>query len=94
GGFIPNTFCRPLGRSQQKMFCGRFSTSGDVLLTASQDSRATAIIHYSENEHKMPSTIRCLDTAWSVISTDFSPDEKWLAYSSWSPYVHLCNTRG
>lgn len=39
-------------------------------------------------------TIRCNDIQWSVISTDFSPDEKWLAYSSWSPYVHLCNTRG
>ena len=39
-------------------------------------------------------TISCLDIQWSVISTDFSPDEKWLAYSSWSPYVHLCNTRG
>jgi len=35
-GYIPNTICRPLGPAQQKMFCGRFSTSGDVLLTASQ----------------------------------------------------------
>ncbi|CAN0046731.1 unnamed protein product, partial [Ectocarpus sp. 13 AM-2016] len=89
GSFIPNTFCRPLGRSQQKMFCGRFSTSGDVLLTASQDS----VINLYDSESPLK-TIRCLDTAWSVISTDFSPDEKWLAYSSWSPYVHLCNTRG
>lgn len=31
---------------------------------------------------------------WSVISTDFSPDEKWVAYSSWSRYVHICNTFG
>lgn len=36
--YIPNRICRPLGVSQQKMFCGRFSTSGDVLLTASQDA--------------------------------------------------------
>lgn len=35
-GYIPNNICRPLGPAQQKMFCGRFSTSGDVLLTASQ----------------------------------------------------------
>lgn len=37
-GYIPNSLCRPLGPSQQKMFCGRFSTTGDVLLTASQDA--------------------------------------------------------
>lgn len=43
---------------------------------------------------KPTKTIQCLDTGWSVISTDFSPDERWLAYSSWSSYVHLCNTRG
>ncbi|CAM9982871.1 unnamed protein product, partial [Laminaria digitata] len=36
--FIPNSVCRPLETSGQKMFCGRFSTSGDVLLTASQDA--------------------------------------------------------
>lgn len=37
-GYIPNRICRPLGIATEKMFCGRFSTSGDVLLTASQDS--------------------------------------------------------
>ncbi|CAM9525754.1 unnamed protein product, partial [Chrysoparadoxa australica] len=39
-------------------------------------------------------TIACRDVGWSIISTDFSPNEEFLAYSSWSPYVHLCNTAG
>ncbi|CAM9876379.1 unnamed protein product, partial [Hapterophycus canaliculatus] len=131
-GYIPNNFCRPLGPSQGKMFCGRFSTSGEVLLTASQDSIINLYdsesvyqwsskpggmfssrfgIHFGsggrgvggtaagrrrawQGAPKPLKTIHCLDTQWSVISTDFSPDEKWLAYSSWSPCVHLCNTRG
>ncbi|CAM9370981.1 unnamed protein product [Pylaiella littoralis] len=139
-GYIPNTMCRPLGPSDQKMFCGRFSTTGDVLLTASQNAEIKLYdsesvyqwsakpsdpdIDYrdefpdftyhmfrhsrsfSRNSSSAASkrawegapaplkTIRCRHTQWSIISTDFSPDEKWLAYSSWSRFVHLCNTRG
>lgn len=36
--YIPNHITRPLGTPRQKMFCGRFSTSGEVLLTASQEA--------------------------------------------------------
>jgi WD repeat-containing protein 23 len=28
---------------------------------------------------------------WSVLSVDFSPDQKWFLYSTWSPYIHVCN---
>eukprot|EP00639_Heterosigma_akashiwo_P017151 CAMPEP_0206394192 /NCGR_PEP_ID=MMETSP0294-20121207/21213_1 /ASSEMBLY_ACC=CAM_ASM_000327 /TAXON_ID=39354 /ORGANISM="Heterosigma akashiwo, Strain CCMP2393" /LENGTH=612 /DNA_ID=CAMNT_0053848025 /DNA_START=1 /DNA_END=1840 /DNA_ORIENTATION=+ len=38
--------------------------------------------------------VACRDISWSVISTSFSPDRRWLAYSSWSPYVHLANVFG
>jgi hypothetical protein len=39
-------------------------------------------------------TLTDRDVGWSIISTDFSADEKWLAYSSWSQFVHLCNVQG
>ena len=38
GSYIPNRFCHPLSKSSQRMFCGRFSTSGGVLLTACQEA--------------------------------------------------------
>jgi len=38
--------------------------------------------------------VDCRGISWSIISTDFSPDMKWIAYSSWSPYVHLANIFG
>ena len=34
------------------------------------------------------------DVGWSIISVDYSPDDNWVIYSSWSPYVHLYNTKG
>ncbi|CAN0358778.1 unnamed protein product [Ascophyllum nodosum] len=137
GSYIPNRFCHPLSKSSQRMFCGRFSTSGGVLLTACQEAviklydsesvyqwstknvvdphvdcpeelsgmeyrrfrrgryrRTTADDKLVKGAPSPIKTINCIGTGWSVISTDFSPDEKWLAYSSWCPYVHLCNTRG
>lgn len=37
--YLPNRMNRPLEIFEEKMYCGRFSTSGDVLLTAGQDAR-------------------------------------------------------
>ena len=50
-----------------------------------------------------------VDIGWSIIDTDYSPDQRWLIYSSWSDYgnlpyfipiyynfylVHFCNIHG
>lgn len=45
-GYVPNNVMRPLGIFPEKMYCGRFSTSGDVLLTAGQD----AVINLYDSE--------------------------------------------
>ncbi|CAM9357835.1 unnamed protein product [Discosporangium mesarthrocarpum] len=135
--YLPNEASCPLGIFSEKMFCGRFSGSGDQLLTACQDWRIrlydTRSVYRWGSKRPQPEhsgeissrahhlgdsvlgssslrglpgskawegapeplkTINCRDVGWSIISTDFSPDEKWLAYSSWSHYVHLCNTQG
>jgi WD repeat-containing protein 23 len=39
-------------------------------------------------------TIDGRDIGWSVIDTDYSPDQRWLIYSSWSNSVHMCNIYG
>ncbi len=33
--------------------------------------------------------IHARDIGWSIIDVDYSPDSKFIIYSSWSPYVHL-----
>ena len=42
----------------------------------------------------MVKDITARDVGWSIISVDYSPDERWVIYSSWSDFVHLYNTRG
>lgn len=64
GGYIPNTFCRPLGPSHGKMFCGRFSTSGDVLLTASQDSIIN--LYDSESVYQWSSKPGGVSVGWVI----------------------------
>jgi WD repeat-containing protein 23 len=39
-------------------------------------------------------TIDARDVGWSIIDIDHSPDRRWVAYSSWSDYVFLCNAFG
>lgn len=34
--------------------------------------------------------IQAQGVSWSVVDCDFSPDQKSIIYSSWSPFVHLC----
>jgi len=43
---------------------------------------------------KEVNSITARDVGWSIISTDFSPDGRWLIYSSWSDYVYIANTMG
>jgi hypothetical protein len=35
----------------------------------------------------------CASTGWAIVDTDYSPDRRFLVYSSWSPVVHLCNVQ-
>lgn len=54
--YIPNKIGRPLGNFADNMYCGRFSTSGDVLLTAGQDAvinlfDAERVYQWSEREY-------------------------------------------
>lgn len=50
-------------------------------------------IYDSESWQKVNS-IPAREVGWSIISTDYSPDQQWLIYSSWSSFVHLANTKG
>ncbi|TFJ86901.1 hypothetical protein NSK_001989 [Nannochloropsis salina CCMP1776] len=38
--------------------------------------------------------IHCQYVGWAIVGSCFSPDAKWIAYSSWSRSLHLTNTFG
>eukprot|EP01099_Mayorella_cantabrigiensis_P008694 TRINITY_DN821_c0_g4_i1.p1 TRINITY_DN821_c0_g4~~TRINITY_DN821_c0_g4_i1.p1 ORF type:complete len:484 (-),score=75.44 TRINITY_DN821_c0_g4_i1:17-1468(-) len=74
-----------------RAFCGRFSADGSVFLTASTDGK---IRLFETNNWNVIKTSRARDIQWSIIDTDYSPDGRWIIYSSWSNYIHMCNRVG
>jgi WD repeat-containing protein 23 len=65
------------------VFCGSFSKDGDVYMSASQDGRVRLFEYPSMTARR---EIYAQDIGWSIIDTDYSPDQRFLIYSSWSPY--------
>lgn len=76
-----------------KVFCGTYSQSGDIFLSACQD-RQIRIYDTSKGRFRKFNTIHALDVGWSILDTCFSPDSRYLVYSSWSDYLHLCDVHG
>ncbi|PRP80921.1 WD repeat domain 23 [Planoprotostelium fungivorum] len=88
--YIPQ-FSRNWDRYRNQIFCGRFSRSGQVFMSACQDR---VIRIYDYHSGKKTKEIQARNIGWSIIDTDYSPDQRWLIYSSWSEYIHLCNITG
>jgi len=41
---------------------------------------------FDTNTWEESKRIHARSTGWSVVDTDYSPDRRFLIYSSWSPY--------
>jgi len=80
-----------LDQYTQQTFCGKYSKSGALFMSACQDRH---IRLYDTLTWRLVKDIVAQDVGWSIISVDYSPDDNWVIYSSWSPYVHLYNTKG
>eukprot|EP00123_Amoebidium_parasiticum_P007182 comp17943_c0_seq2/m.18251 comp17943_c0_seq2/g.18251 ORF comp17943_c0_seq2/g.18251 comp17943_c0_seq2/m.18251 type:complete len:372 (-) comp17943_c0_seq2:39-1154(-) len=61
-------------------------------MSASQD--ANLRILEADRNYRLRGQRRCRHIQWSVIDCDYSPDKEHVAYSSWSPFVHLTNVVG
>lgn len=90
--FIPNKM-EAIARYQHKLFCGRHSSDGTVFLSACQDQHIR-LYDTTHGKFKEFRDITARDVGWSIIDTDYSPDQQYLIYSSWSDYIHLCNIYG
>eukprot|EP01119_Soliformovum_irregulare_P019192 TRINITY_DN6026_c0_g1_i1.p1 TRINITY_DN6026_c0_g1~~TRINITY_DN6026_c0_g1_i1.p1 ORF type:complete len:339 (+),score=65.26 TRINITY_DN6026_c0_g1_i1:72-1019(+) len=74
-----------------RIFCGSISPDGQVFMAACQDRR---IMFYDLKTEKKLKTVYAADNGWSILDTDFSPDQQWLLYSGWSRYASICNIWG
>jgi len=86
--FLPTEFVGMVGRNCARVFCGSFSKDGSTYMSASQDG---AIKFYSYPDFSLVRTVNASNIGWAIIDTDYSPDQNFLIYSCWSPYVYLCN---
>jgi WD repeat-containing protein 23 len=77
--------------ANQQVFCGKFSKAGGLFMSACQDRH---IRLYDTASWRLVKDIIAHDVGWSIISVDYAPDDRWVIYSSWSPNLHLYNTRG
>lgn len=82
---------RLLFQYDHHIFCGQYSRDGSVFMSAAQDSRVRL---YNSDTWSPIKEIHARHVEWSVIDIDYSPDQRWIIYSSWSDYVHICNLHG
>lgn len=82
---------RILEQYNDKIFCGQYSRDGTVFMSAAQDRRVRL---YNTDTWKIRKQIDAINVEWSVIDIDYSPDQRWIIYSSWSDYVQICNLQG
>jgi WD repeat-containing protein 23 len=93
---IPNFSNGSSNLFQHRLFCGQFSNDGSIFMSACQDAMVR-LYHYDHllyaRSKKVQATpfkiISARDVHWSIIDVDYSPNCKFVAYSSWSPFVHL-----
>ncbi|KAK3576381.1 hypothetical protein CHS0354_018929 [Potamilus streckersoni] len=90
--FLPNRLTR-VANFRNKAFCGIYSKDGKIFLSSSQD-QFIRIYDTSGETFDLTKEIRARDIGWSVLDTAFSPDGNYLAYSSWSDCIHICNVFG
>eukprot|EP01083_Nonionella_stella_P047306 126594_1 len=90
--FVPNSLDGYLEFEDHndRIFCAKFSQSGDTFCCASPYS----VRIFETDSWKPTRVISDLDTGWAIVDIDYSPDERWVAYSSWSNIVHLVNVYG
>jgi WD repeat-containing protein 23 len=72
-------------------YVSQFSADGSLLVAGFRGSRIR--IYDSEKGWKVRKDISCRSLRWTVSDIALSPDQRFLAYSSLSPIVHIVNVQ-
>ncbi|RDD36705.1 DDB1- and CUL4-associated factor 11 [Trichoplax sp. H2] len=89
--YLPNNHS-VLQRFRGKAFCGQFSSTGEIFMSACQDC-IIRLYDVTDGKFSLFKSIGARDVGWSIIDTDFSPDQRHVIYSSWCDCLHLCSIR-
>ncbi|XP_047325037.1 LEC14B protein isoform X2 [Impatiens glandulifera] len=72
-----------------RAYVSQFSADGSLFIASFQGSNIK--IYNVENGWKVQKRIAAKSLRWTITDTSLSPDQRYLAYSSMSPIVHIVN---
>lgn len=82
-----------IARHSSKLFCGSYSTNGDIFMSACQDSMIR-LYDTSNGQFRPMKGVHARNVGWSVLDVALSPDSRHLIYTSWCDYIHQVNVFG
>ncbi|KMQ87406.1 wd repeat-containing protein 23, partial [Lasius niger] len=86
--FLPNN-PHMLKKYDSKVYCGIYSKDGRYFINATQDKQLH--VFSTHNGGFEPYTgIQARDVGWSILDVAISPDNGYIAYSSWSESLYQC----
>ncbi|KAK9492268.1 WD40-repeat-containing domain protein [Lipomyces doorenjongii] len=90
--FVPNHTSKNFLHYHARTYSGQFSEDGSFFFTASQDFKVRLYDTTQNFPWRLYKTVRADMAHWTVTDASLSRDNKWIAYSSISPVVHLAST--
>uniref|UniRef100_A0A336M7W8 CSON013285 protein n=1 Tax=Culicoides sonorensis TaxID=179676 RepID=A0A336M7W8_CULSO len=85
--FLP-TSSKHLKHLGAKVFCGVYSKDGNYFVTAAQDS-SIRVFDASTPNYRPINSIQGKHVSWCLLDLNFSHNNEWYVYSTWSDCLHI-----
>lgn len=73
------------------LFASKYSPDGSMFCVASQEGWIRLI---DTDRWEQKRVVHARDMGWAILDVAYSPDTRFLAYTSWSSAIHLVNATG
>lgn len=85
--YLPTNGPWPIDQMDSRAYVSQFSADGSLFVAAFQGSNIK--IYDVERGWKVQKNILAKSLRWTITDTSLSPDQRYLAYSSMSPFVYI-----
>lgn len=87
--FLPRGPPAEVDSMASRGYIGQFSRDGDLFIAGFQDRRIR--LYECENDWRLRKDVLARNLRWTITDTTLSPDQRFLAYSSITPIIHMVN---
>jgi WD repeat-containing protein 23 len=93
--YIPDWLCS-VNHYDSRAFVSKYSCDGESYTVATQDNYVRVYHNNTTNKTQFKSIkdIHARSVGWAILDADYSPDSKFIIYSTWSPFIQLANISG